>query len=52
MSDLNSTHNRAVWFDIPVANLDRALAFYSGVLNVKVGTADAGCTRFCVLEHD
>jgi len=52
MSDLNSTHNRAVWFDIPVANLDRALAFYSGGLNVKVGTADAGGTRFGVLEHD
>ena len=52
MSDFNSTHNRAVWFDIPVADLDRALAFYQGVLNVKVGTADAGGERFGVLEHD
>ena len=52
MSDLNSTHNRAVWFDIPVADLDRALAFYRGVLNVEVDTADAGGTRFGVLEHD
>jgi len=29
MSDMNSLHNRAVWFDIPVANLDRASAFYA-----------------------
>ena len=26
MSDLNAVHNRAVWFDIPVSNLDRAAA--------------------------
>ena len=36
MSDLNATHNRAVWFDIPVRDLDRAAAFYAGVLAIKV----------------
>ena len=35
MSDMNSM-NRAVWFDIPVADLDRASAFYSSVLGIKV----------------
>ena len=24
MSDFNSLHNRVVWFDLPVADLDRA----------------------------
>jgi uncharacterized protein len=43
MSDFNSQHNRAVWFDIPVADLDRAAAFYGAVLAVKVlhSTRDA-----------
>jgi predicted enzyme related to lactoylglutathione lyase len=34
VSDFNSTHNRAVWFDIPVADLDRASAFYRGLLAI------------------
>ena len=36
MSDMNSLHNRAVWFDIPVANLDRASAFYAATLGIAV----------------
>ena len=28
MSDFNSIHNRLVWFDIPVANLERAIASF------------------------
>ena len=28
MSDYNSQHNRAVWFDIPVIDLERAASFY------------------------
>ena len=35
MSDLNSLHNRAVWFDIPVADLDRAAAFYRDSMRLK-----------------
>lgn len=31
MSDLNSTHNRLVWFDIPVADLERSRAFYQEI---------------------
>ena len=52
MSDLNSTHNRAVWFDIPVADLDRAAAFYRAVLDVGVHKTESGGFEFCVLDHD
>lgn len=52
MSDLNSTHNRAVWFDIPVADLDRAAAFYRGVLAINVEKAQFDNFSFCVLQHD
>lgn len=51
MSDFNSTHNRAVWFDIPVADLDRASAFYSGVLGVAVQQEQFDNFRFAVLDH-
>jgi predicted enzyme related to lactoylglutathione lyase len=51
MSELNSIHNRAVWFDIPVADLDRAAAFYRGVLGIKVEKAQFDQFSFCVLEH-
>ena len=36
MSELNARHNRIVWCDIPVADLDRASAFYRAVLAIKV----------------
>jgi predicted enzyme related to lactoylglutathione lyase len=52
MGDFNSTHNRAVWFDIPVADLDRAAAFYGGVLAIKVEKSQFDNFSFCVLEHD
>ncbi len=51
MSDLNSAHNRAVWFDIPVQDLDRACAFYSAVLSIEVHKAEAEGFRMGVLEH-
>ena len=35
MGDFNSTHNRTVWVDIPVADLDRAATFYRAVLDIK-----------------
>jgi predicted enzyme related to lactoylglutathione lyase len=51
MGDLNSKHNRAVWFDIPVANLDRAAAFYSATLGVGVTKEEFDNFSFCVIEH-
>lgn len=57
MGDLNSKHNRFVWVDIPVADLDRAAAFYSAVLGVKVfketfGDVSQGSFSFGVIEHE
>ena len=52
MSDFNQTHNRAVWFDIPVADLDRAIAFYRAVLAIAVDKVEAGDTSFAVLAHE
>ena len=51
MSDLNSAHNRLVWFDIPVADLDRAAAFYRAVLGIPVQREKFGDYEFCVLDH-
>jgi predicted enzyme related to lactoylglutathione lyase len=51
MSDMNSTYNRAVWFDIPVADLDRAAAFYRAVLGIEVHKAEFNGHSFCVLDH-
>ena len=52
MSDLNTLHNRLVWFDIPVADLERANAFYAGVLAIGVHTVEQGGFRFSVIDHD
>lgn len=52
MSGLNSVHNRAVWFDIPVANLERAQKFYAAVLALPVSLEDFGGFRFCVIDHE
>lgn len=51
MSDLNSKHNRAVWFDVPVADLDRATAFYAAVLAVDVAKQQFGEYQFAVIDH-
>ena len=51
MSELNSVHNRAVWFDIPVVNLERASKFYASVLDIKVDIIDSEGFTFAVLEH-
>ena len=52
MSDLNSLHNRAVWFDIPVADLDRAAKFYSAVMGIAVHKHSMEGFNFCVLDHE
>jgi predicted enzyme related to lactoylglutathione lyase len=51
MSDLNAAQNRLVWFDIPVADLERAAAFYRGVLGVGVHIETPPGYSFAVLEH-
>lgn len=51
MGDFNSKYNRAVWFDIPVSDLDRAASFYKAVLGVGVDKETYGDFSFCVIEH-
>ena len=51
MSDFNTEHNRVVWCDIPVTDLDRAIAFYEAVLGVAVTRESFGDTSFGVLSH-
>jgi predicted enzyme related to lactoylglutathione lyase len=51
VSDLNSGHNRLVWFDIPVADLERSRAFYQAVLGIPVRREQLGGSDFCVLDH-
>lgn len=53
MSDYNAEHNRVVWLDIPVADLERASRFYAAVLAVSVHEEEAfeGGGGFAVLEH-
>ena len=52
MSDWNSQKNRAVWFDIPVADLDRATKFYAEVLGIEVSQEDMDGFKFSVLAHE
>ena len=52
MADFNAKNNRAVWMDIPVADLDRAKQFYESVMNIQVFTEEFGDVKFCVLDHE
>ncbi len=52
MSNLNRDQNRAVWFDIPVANLDRATVFYAHVLAIDVSQQTFDDFKFAVLAHE
>jgi len=52
MSEFNALHNRVVWCDIPVADLDRASAFYRAVLAIGVERMEFGGGAFAILEHD
>ena len=51
MSEFNRDNNRAVWFDIPVVDLERATAFYAAVLAVKVELQSFEDFKFSVFEH-
>lgn len=52
MSDFNSKNNRVVWVDIPVANVDRSIAFYSAVLDCPVHKEEMPGVQFGVFMHD
>ena len=51
MSEMHSSPDRVVWFDLPVADLERASRFYAAVLAIQVSPAKAGNVNFAVLEH-
>jgi predicted enzyme related to lactoylglutathione lyase len=51
MSDLNSLHNLTVWCDIPVADLDRASAFYAATLDIGLDKVEMENFKFCVFHH-
>ena len=51
MSESNSIQNRVVWCDIPVADLDRACAFYRAVLAIGVDKMDFNGMAFAIFEH-
>ena len=53
MGDLNSQVNRAVWFDVPVVDLERAAAFYRAVLaNSGVTDISALALNTATLGHN
>jgi predicted enzyme related to lactoylglutathione lyase len=51
MAQLNPQHNQFVWVDIPVSDLDRAIAFYSAVLAAPVTRAGGPGFQFGLLAH-
>lgn len=51
MSDLNTLHNRVVWFDIAVNDLKRATQFYAKVLGIAVHVESHEGFEFAVLDH-
>ncbi len=52
MSEFNANHNRVVWCDIPVADLERASVFYREVLAIGVERMEFGGGAFALFEHD
>lgn len=51
MSEKHSSPDRVVWFDLPVANLERASKFYGAVLGIKVSQQKFDNFQFAVLDH-
>ena len=52
MGELNYNVNRVVWCDVPVADLDRAIGFYSAVLGSEVSKQAVDGFEFAVLDHE
>jgi len=51
MSEMHTSPDRIVWFDLPVADLARASRFYGAVLGIKVHEEKTPSFSFAVLEH-
>jgi predicted enzyme related to lactoylglutathione lyase len=51
MGELNSQVNRVVWVDVPVVDLDRAVAFYRAVLKNDCTKEKYGDYEFGLLDH-
>jgi uncharacterized protein len=51
MTDMHASPDRVVWFDLPVADLERAMKFYGAVLGIKVQKESFESSSFAVLEH-
>lgn len=45
---MRKNSHTAVWFEIPVGDLDRAVAFYSKMLEVELHVAEYGPTKMAV----
>lgn len=52
MGEFNYKKNRAVWFDIPVADLTRATKFYAEVLGIGVTQENFDEFEFSVMDHE
>src|SRR5262249_16750426 len=50
-SIMRSMNRVAVWFDIPVVDLERAAAFYRAVLNVQTDKQEADAITFYVVGN-
>lgn len=44
--------NQVVWFDLPVVQLERAVQFYSKVLNCELQIEELPMMRMAVLPHE
>jgi predicted enzyme related to lactoylglutathione lyase len=49
---MDNPHNRIVWCDIPVKNLDRAVKFYSQVLGLKIEKQSFPGMEFAPFPHE
>jgi predicted enzyme related to lactoylglutathione lyase len=52
MSEMHTSPDRIVWFDLPVADLARASRFYGSVLGIKVHPEKAGRIRDAVRQAE
>jgi predicted enzyme related to lactoylglutathione lyase len=51
MAETQTAKQQIVWFDIPVTELDRAIRFYGGVLDVKISREAFEKSAMGILPH-